>query len=101
MKHLLSSLCGALFVVSAACSSSNSAPLADGGAATSGGAQSCDMASALGKADFCKSCTLSPNATPNTCRAPRTISACCTYVEPPTQELVRGTGLNLHSSTDP
>ena len=100
MKHLVSSLCGALLVVSAACSSSNSAPLADGGAGTSTSA-SCDGVPTLGKADFCKSCTISPSASPNTCRAPRTIDACCTYVQPPTQELVRGTGLNLHSSTDP
>ena len=84
-----------------ACSSGNSAPLADAGGGSSGGAQSCEAAPVLGKADFCKSCTLSANASPNTCRAPRTISACCTYVQPPTQELVRGTGLNLHSSTDP
>lgn len=102
MKHLFSSFCSALLFVPLACSSGNSAPLADGGTSgTSGSPQSCEAAPTLGKADFCKSCTLSANASPNTCRAPRTISACCTYVQPPTQELVRGTGLNLHSSTDP
>ena len=93
-------LAGSLALV-VACSSGNSAPLADGGTGSSGGAQSCDAAPALGKADFCKACTLSANASPNTCRAPRTISACCTFVQPPTQELTRGVGLNLHSSTDP
>ncbi len=103
VSALFSSFCAAALFVSAACSSGNTAPLADGGTGTSGGGggQSCEAAPVLGKADFCKACTLSPNASPNACRAPRTISACCTYVQPPTQELVRGTGLNLHSSSDP
>lgn len=81
-----------------ACSSSNTAPLADGG--SSSGGVSCEGAPALGKADFCKSCTMAPTATPNTCRAPRTVNACCTFVEPPSQELARGTGLVRNSSTD-
>ncbi len=101
---LFSSFCGAALVVAAACSSGNSAPLADGGtsgSSGSSGAASCESAPTLEKADFCKSCTLSPNASPNACHAPRTVGACCTYVQPPTQELVRGTGLNLHSSNDP
>ena len=97
-KTLFSSLCGALLVVSSACSSSNSAPLADAGA---GGTASCEGAPTLGKADFCKSCTLAANASPNKCNAPRTVEACCTFVQPPTQELVRGTGLNRNSSSDP
>ena len=95
---LFSSLCGALLVVATACSSSNSAPLAEAGA---GGTASCEGAPVLGKADFCRSCTLAANASPNKCNAPRTVEACCTFVQPPTQELVRGTGLNRNSSTDP
>lgn len=100
-RALFSSLCGALLFViplATACSSSNSTPLADAGA---GGTASCEGAPVLGKADFCKSCTLSANASPNKCIAPRTVEACCTFVQPPTQELVRGTGLNRNSSTDP
>jgi hypothetical protein len=97
-KALFSSLCGALLVVSSACSSSNSAPVADAGA---GGTASCEGAPTLGKADFCKTCTLAANASPNKCSAPRTIEACCTFVQPPTQELSRGVGLNRNSSNDP
>jgi hypothetical protein len=96
---LFSSLCGAFLLAAVACSSSNSAPLADAGGG--GGGATCEGAPTLGKADFCKSCTIAANASPNACRAPRTISACCTFVQPPTQELVRGVGLNRNSSTDP
>ncbi len=111
MKQLRSALssffCGLALVVSAACSSSNTAPLADAGSSNSAsggsgsGALSCDAVPTLGKADFCKSCTVAAGAIPNTCRPPRTVNACCSYVQPPAQELVRGTGLNLHSSNDP
>ena len=89
---------GALALVSVACSSSNSAPLAATG---DGGTASCDNPPALAKADYCKSCTISPSASPNTCHAPRTVNACCTFVEAPTQDLVRGTGLIRSSSMDP
>jgi len=82
-----------------ACSSENTAPLAGGDGGT--GSSTCEGAPTLGKADYCKSCTMASNATPNTCRAPRTVNACCTFVEPPSQELARGTGLVRNSSTDP
>jgi hypothetical protein len=92
--------CFALLFVSVACSSSNSAPAAttDGGAT---GTATCDNPPTLEKSDYCKVCTISPNASPNTCHAPRVVNACCTYVQAPTTELVRGTGLNRNSSTDP
>lgn len=85
-------------LLAVACSSSNSAPLSDGG---TGAAATCDGAPALGKADFCSACKPSDNASPNTCRPPRNVNACCTFVQAPTQELVRGTNLNRNSSTDP
>ena len=95
----LTPLLAPVVLVVAACSSSNSAPLAggDGGAS----AASCDSAPALGKNDYCKTCTMAANAVPNTCRAPRVVNACCTYVQPPSGELVRGTGLNRNSSSSP
>lgn len=97
-RHLLSSIATAGVLAAAACSSNNSGPtLADGGA----GSSSCEGAPALGKADYCKSCTISAGASPNTCRAPRTVDACCAFVQPPSQELARGTGLVRNSSTDP
>ena len=98
---LLACVAGVASVAGVACSSSNSAPLAGDGGTGEGGSASCDNAPALGKADYCKSCTISASATPNTCHAPRTVNACCTYVQAPTQELVRGTGLNRSSSSDP
>lgn len=101
-RTLLSSFGGACLLVATACSSTNSAPLADAGTGTT---TTCDGAPALAKADFCAAgaskCTLSANASPSTCKAPRTIDACCSFVQAPTQELVRGTGLNRNSSTDP
>lgn len=98
---LISLFLGAFAVVaSASCSSGNSAPLADGGTGSSSGA-SCEGAPTLQKSDFCKSCTLSDKASPNTCKAPRTINACCAFVQAPTQDLVRGTNLVRNSSTDP
>ncbi|MBS2015140.1 MAG: hypothetical protein JST00_19775 [Deltaproteobacteria bacterium] len=94
-------LLGAIaLIASASCSSTNTTPLADGG--TSGGSSgSCEGAPTLTKADFCSSCTFSDKASPNTCKAPRTVNACCTYVQAPSQELARGTGLVRNSSTDP
>ncbi|HSO39011.1 MAG TPA: hypothetical protein VLT33_41065 [Labilithrix sp.] len=99
-RHLLSSIAAAGVLAAAACSSNNSGPtLADGGASSSGG--SCAGAPALAKADYCKSCTISAAASPNSCRAPRTVDACCAFVQPPSQELARGTGLVRNSSMDP
>jgi hypothetical protein len=103
-RTFLSSLVGACLLAATACSSTNTAPPAsDGG--TGGGSASCDGAPALAKADFCTSgankCTIAANASPSSCRAPRVIDACCSFVQAPSQELVRGTGLNRNSSTDP
>src|SRR5205085_2263292 len=55
----------------------------------------------LAKADFCKSSTISDNASPNTCKPGRNVNACCTFVQAPTQELARGTGLVRNSSDNP
>jgi hypothetical protein len=48
----------------------------------------------------CKSCTFSPTAQPATCKAPRTVNACCVWVAPPPRPLVRSTGLARYSGTD-
>lgn len=85
-----------------ACSSTNDTP---GGAASSGGSSSggasCDGAPALEKDAYCETCTPSPNAVPAACKPPRTVNACCTWVQAPTQTVARGTGLNRYSSDDP
>lgn len=95
---LFSSLFGATMLVAVACSSGNSAPLADAGATGPGTAPAtCEGAPVLAKADFCKTCQISASANPNACRPPRNVSACCAFVQPPTQELVRGIGLNRNS----
>lgn len=82
------------------CSSSNSAPLADAGVATAT-STTCDGAPDLTKDDYCAACSFAANATPTACKVPRTINACCAYVQPPSQELVRSTGLYRYSSSDP
>ncbi len=43
---------------------------------------------------------MSASATPNTCKPPRTVNACCAWVAAPSQPLTRGTGLNRYSSND-
>lgn len=106
MKHslgpFLSSVASACLLVATACSSTNSTPAGDAG---TGPAASCEGAPVLTKADFCTTgaskCTIAANASPSSCKAPRTIDACCSFVQAPSQELVRGTGLNRNSSTDP
>jgi hypothetical protein len=95
----LASVGATALVLAAACSSSNSTPVTGG--SSSGGAASCEGAPALEKADFCKTCTVASNASPATCKAPRVIDACCTFVAAPTQELARTHGLNRYSSDDP
>jgi len=94
LPALLALVLGATLVASQGCSSSTPVvPQGDGGAGACGG----DVA----KDEFCSSCTAPSNASPTTCKAPRTLNACCTYIAPPTKELARGTGLNRYSSTDP
>ena len=95
MKNVLAlaALLGALVSLAGACSSNTIAsPTGDGGA------QACLEAA---KDDHCAACTAPANASPTSCRAPRNVSACCTFVASPTRELARGTGLNRYSSTDP
>lgn len=85
---------GTLLASTEACSSSVTAgPVGDAGSAT--------CQTDVEKDDYCASCTAPSNASPSTCKTPRTVSACCTYTTPPTQELERGTGLNRYSSADP
>src|SRR5687768_10692564 len=97
MKQLLPVAAGLLtaIVLSAACDDSNSIPGSSGG---SGGSAAC---SEPAKNEFCRSCTFSENATPKTCETPRTVNACCAWVQAPSQELARGTGLQRYSSDDP
>lgn len=101
-RLFLSSVAGACLLVATACSSTNSTPVADAG---TGATASCEGAPVLAKADYCMTgankCTLSANAAPSSCKAPRIVDACCSFVQAPTQELVRGTGLNRNSSSDP
>ena len=73
-----------------ACSSKNAVVSGDAGAQC-GGAPPADS-------DFCNTCTPANGAA---CTTSRPIDACCTYVQAPTQPLVRGTGLHYFTSTDP
>lgn len=102
-RIFLSSVACACLVIATACSSTNTTPVAHAG--TGGAGASCEGVPPLGKADFCASgpskCTLSPQASPSSCKPPRVIDACCAFVQAPAQELVRGTGLNRNSSNDP
>lgn len=82
-----------------ACSDKNDTPVPAG--SSSGGGAGCEGAPTLEKADFCATCTMSSIATPATCKAPRVVNACCAYLQAPTQELARGTGLNRYSTQDP
>lgn len=106
-RPLYAVLAPSIFAVSAAmfgvvaCSSSNSAPLANGDGGSSSGGATCDGAPALTKADYCSTCEISANAQPNQCRAPRNVNACCTFVQAPGEELARGTNLVRNSSSDP
>lgn len=86
--------CG--LVLSVACDDSNSIPAGTG--PSSGTAGTCTEPT---KADYCKSCTFPASASPNACTKARNVNACCAWVQEPTQELTRGTGLNRYSSDDP
>jgi hypothetical protein len=93
-KALFASL-GLLLASPIACSDKNANPTGGG---SSGTAASCEGAPTLEKDEFCSTCTMSASAVPATCKAPRTLNACCAFVQPPTQELARGTGLNRYST---
>jgi hypothetical protein len=105
MKHVrrlfASGLAGFAALAVLACSSTNDTPGASSSGEPSSGGGGCDNPPVLEKDEYCETCTPSPTAVPATCRAPRTLSACCTWVQPPTQPLARGTGLNRYSSDDP
>jgi hypothetical protein len=81
-------------------------PACDGGTTpdatpSTGSTAACSKTSTLEKDAFCETCTMAPTAQPATCKAPRTVNACCTWVAPPTTTLARGTGLNRYSGSDP
>lgn len=67
---------------------------------TTGGSAACQQAPKVEKDSFCESCTISPTAQPATCKAPRTVNACCAWVTPPAKTLERGVGLHRYSGTD-
>jgi hypothetical protein len=101
MKHVRTLFAfGTLAVALLACSSTNNTVAPDGGT-SSGGVGSCDAPVAVEKDAYCETCSPSAGAVPAACKAPRTVSACCTWVQPPSQALVRGTGLNRYSTNDP
>ena len=95
---LLATLLASTFAVAQGCSSNTIASFSEDGGAE-GGAAGCSQQ--VAKDDHCASCTAPSNASPTSCKAPRTVNACCTYVAAPSQEVARGTGLNRYSSTDP
>lgn len=102
MKHVRTLLAfGAFTAFALACSSSNTTVGPDGGSSSSGGGGSCDTPATVEKDAYCETCTPAATAVPSACKAPRTVDACCTWVQPPSQPLVRGTGLNRYSTNDP
>lgn len=105
MKHVRTLFAfGAVFascLAAPACSSTNNTVAPDGGTSSGGGGGSCDAPVSVEKDAYCESCTPSAGAVPAACKAPRTVNACCTWVQPPSQPLARGTGLNRYSSNDP
>src|SRR5215475_9877987 len=80
----------------AACSSSNkpTVPSGEGGASAT-----CANPVTLVSSDYpaCKSCTVSPAASPATCKDNRPLNACCAYVQEPKEEAVRATNLHYFS----
>jgi len=95
---LLASLLAATFAVAQGCSSNTIAGTPQDGGAEGGNAGCTDDVT---KDEHCASCVAPANASPTSCRAPRTVNACCTFVSAPSVEVARGTGLNRYSSTDP
>src|SRR5688572_14634869 len=99
MRYLFAPVFAAAAVVFA-CSSTNTTP---GGGTSSSGASggTCDTAPKVEKDAYCESCTISPTAVPAACKPPRTVNACCAWVQAPSQVIARGTGLNRYSTNDP
>ncbi len=90
-------LLGLAAALIAACSTKNSIQ----GGTDAGDGGTGEGTTKVTKNEFCASCTFPANANPSTCKAPRSLNACCTCVVPPTRDIARGTGLNRYSSTDP
>ncbi len=103
VRTLLSSGLGCVLasVVALACSSTNNTPGASSSGTTASGNATCDSAPKVEKDAYCETCTPSPGAVPAQCKPPRTVNACCTWVQQPTQAVARGTGLNRYSTDDP
>ena len=102
MKHVRTLFAfGTVAALALACSSSNTTAAPDGGGGGGGGGGDCAQPVTVDKDAYCESCTPAANAVPAACKAPRTVNACCTWVQPPSQPLARGTGLNRYSTNDP
>lgn len=99
MKSHLSSLFVLVPALAAACSSSNTTP--GGSSGSSSGGAGCDNPIDLAKDEYCATCTMSATATPAECRPPRTVNACCTWVQAPEAQVARGVGLHRYSTDDP
>src|SRR5262245_32629407 len=99
MKHLMRALllpfAGSAVLVLACSSGSSSSS-----SGSPSGGSACETAPKVEKDSYCEPSTMSASATPNSCKAPRTVNACCAWVAPPTQTLSRGVGLNRYSSND-
>jgi hypothetical protein len=54
----------------------------------------------LVSSDYCKSCTISPTASPAACKDNRPLNACCAWVEEPKIEAARATNLHAFSATN-
>lgn len=92
----LAPILAALLALGLACSTKNSSTQTsgDGGTTDSCGGD-------IANDEFCASCTVSANASPATCKAPRVVNACCAFLQAPSQELARGTGLHRFTSDSP
>src|SRR5262245_33310578 len=86
----------AVFTIAAlaACSSSTKPTLTGEG----GAGATCANPVALGDTDYCKSCTVSPAASPSTCEDNRPLNACCAWVQEPKAEAARATNLHYFSA---
>lgn len=96
MKHVRTLFALGAFTAVVACSSTNNTQSGASSSSSGSGGGTCDAPIEVGKDDFCASCTPAV-----ACKAPRTVNACCAWVQPPSQALVRGTGLNRYSTNDP
>jgi hypothetical protein len=82
-----------------ACSDDETTP--SSGPTGTNASAACQQAPKVEKDSFCESCQMSPTAQPSSCKAPRTVNACCAWVTPPSRTLERSVGLHRYSGTDP